>query len=271
MKFFKEHLILNSIIIVLLLLFLSGCTENQKDISSIVSGENAIDTSGIISCCAKEESEEKLVYFNFPQLKETTYKANEINKLITEFVLSTLYFDDFNITIEDFSETWNWDNDDYKTMAMKIDYRIVRNDPIYFSVVFEGMTNYKVAAHPNHNFYSLTIDIEKNRIVKLSDLYNINMNFVQLIRKEFKEQSRLRFAEKTGTLSEEVAEYVEDLLSDYADMDLLNWLCLADTIDSGFYSFLTDMELGISIPLSFAMGNHIEIMISYDKLKEYIK
>jgi hypothetical protein len=146
---------------------------------------------------------------------------------------------------------------------MDINYSVTRNDSDYFSVTFEGEFNHKYATHPMNYFDSLIIDVKKCEMITLSALYSINADFVILVRNTFKEQIRSVIAEKIGGTPEEVPEYVEEQLSSYDDTSLQEALH-----QSTFRNFLTEKGLGISVPFSHAMGDHFEILISYDDLQQ---
>lgn len=253
----------------LVLVLFAGCAEKQKDGSTEIT-----DNINYISYCAKEETLENRIYFNYPQLKETESNANRINELIIGFVESVLYEvcnGDFKGNLKDFSENWEWNNNDYTIQAMDIDYRVVRNDADYFSITFEGLYNYRTSAHPINFFRSLIIDVKKCELITLSDLYHINSDFVNLFQEKLKEQFQIGLAEKAGVLPEEVFSFVDEALLEFDDNFLLEGLHQADkNSDYGFHSFLTDGALGISVPLNHAIGDHFEIMINYEELKEYL-
>jgi len=156
---------------------------------------------------------------------------------------------------------------------MKIDYKIMRNDSDYFSVTFEGLFNVKTAAHPLNEFYSLTIDKKTLRQVTLSDFYRIDIDFAELVRKEFQEQVRAGLAERAGTTIDKVDERVEKELSSLSDESLVKALRQANTVDSsgyGFYFYMTDTALGISVSVSHALGDHFEILIPFEELESFI-
>ena len=265
MKVFKKQLFVSILSALLVLTLFSGCAEYQGQTND--STERTDDNIDIVSYCAKDKSEENRIFFNYPKFKETVPNAEILNQLIVEFVENALQISDgeFKGNLKDAVENWEWDENEYTLIAMDISYNITRNDLSYFSVTFEGEFNHKYAAHPMNYFDSLIIDVKKCEMITLSDLYSINAEFVALVRNTFKEQIGSVIAEKIGGLPEELPEYVEEQLSSYDDTSLQEAL-----YQSIFRSFLTDTDLGISVPFSHAMGDHFEILISYGELTEYL-
>ena len=279
----KKYLLYTSMLI--LMLFSScnqGTSENDKSISSneiiedtASKAENGsvsevsakfekFDNLEFISYCAKENTEENQIYFLYPQLNTQADNSEKINEIIVRFVeseLQELLDGDFKGNLIDYPESLEWDYNNYTLWSINIDYNIKRNNDC-LSVVFEGMANFKTAAHPIHYFSSLNIDTNDGRLIFLSDVYILNEYFAAVVRKNFIEQGLDRFGSEMISGVEELA------LSD--NIILAESLYQADKPNgSGIYSFMTDTALGISIPLSFALGNHFEVMICYDDLKPF--
>lgn len=233
-----------------------GCNKISNETSSSTSENN-----NTISYCAKEESAENRIYFHYPQLEETTENAEKVNVQITSFVQDEFqnWFDgSFSGEMKASPEEWVWDNDVYTDCAMKVEYTIVRNDADYFSVTFDGLYNHKRTPHPTNYFQALTIDKHTGEFISMSDLYTVNSDLVQLIQAKIPEQ----FAEKYGETSEEItqaAEYVQNALNE------------DDMRDDEYPIFMTGKELGISISLIYALGDHFEVMIPYEELEAFKK
>jgi len=264
LKSSKKQLLFSILNILLVIALLSGCAEDQSKTN--YSNES---TNDFVSFCAKEKSEENRIFFNYPQFKETVPNADILNQLIVEFVENALQRNDeaaFKGNLKDYPETWEWNENEYTLLAMDINYNITRNDSNYFSVTFEGDFHHKFAAHPLNYFDSLIVDVKKCKRITLSSIYHINASFVTLVRDTFKDQIRSVIAEKIEGLPEEIPEWVEEHLDLHDDAFLLEVLQ-----QSKYRSFLTDKGLGISVPFGRAMGDHFEILISYDVLQQYEK
>lgn len=255
--------------IILSTFLLSSCTENRTENSD----GSILKKSHFISYCAKEENEENRIYFNYPQFQETVANADDFNILILGFVESALqdmYRGEFKGNLKDSPETWTWDNNSYTLQAMNINYEIKRNDFDYLSVTFEGVYNDKLAAHPINYFNSFTIALNEKKLVSLSDLYRVDIEFAELVQMKFKEEVRMGLAEKMGISINEIPESVEESLPFQNGKSFLEYLQHTDkNKDYGFHSFLTDTALGISVPLGYALGDHFEMIIPYDILKAF--
>jgi len=275
MKLIKKRLSLKAFTTILLALaFLFSCTE--KPLQNGNSNGSATDNTDFVSYCAKEKTSKNQIYFNYPQFKETVVNAEELNDIIEASVVSFLQGllrEDFMGSLKQMPEDWIWDNNNYTLWAMRVDYRIVRYDNDYVSVVFEGLCNNREDMRPIHFFSSITINLEKCELVVLSDLYRIDMDFAEMVQKEFKEQIRAGLAEKTGASIDDIDERVEEAFPWVDSESLLKILQQTKTSGSehGFYFFLTDTSLGISIPLNYVLGSHYEILIPYDELVLFMK
>ncbi|SEW32739.1 hypothetical protein [[Clostridium] fimetarium] len=288
MNCFKKHPYRRTLTIILLaVLLLSGCKENQpnnlsesipntsnsESIPNTSNSESIPNTSNFFSYSAKEKSAENHIFFNYPQFKETIANTDEVNELIMEFVelsVQNSCAGEFKGSLKDSTEEWN--NKQNSVRTMNISYKITRSDFDYLSVTFDGGFNHIKAAHPLNYFNSLIIDLKKCEVVSLSDLYYINTDFVELVQKKIKEQIRAGLANKLGVLIDEIPKKVEEYLLDLGNEALLEILQQANKeINSGYFCFMTDDALGISVPIAHAYGDHFEIMIAYDELKSFVK
>lgn len=255
----------------LILMLFTGCEIKWNE-----NFDARIDSNySFITYWSEENTDENKIYFSYPQFEEDTRRSVKINELISDFVESSLQdlcFGGFNGSLNNLNKSWKWDNDDYTTQAAYIEFEVLRNDPQYLSIKFEGLYNYKMAAHPINYFNSLIINIGDLKLISLSDLYTIDASFVELVKKKFKEQIRIGLAQKSNVLPNEILEVVEYELSSMDDEFILKALQQADRNNGyGFHSFMTEEGVGISIPLSHALGDHFEIMFNYAELDSFLK
>ena len=261
----KPSILFIVLILVSTLLLMPSCDNIQ-----IYNNTSGFDDCNFVSYYAKEKTEENHIIFSYPQFMNTFTNAAEINELIMGFVKSALQKvcnGEFRGNLRDSSELPERNNYEYTILAMDINYTIKRNDADYFSVIFEGLYNNKTAAHPVNYFNSFTIDVRNSVFVTLSDLYDIDADFMDIVKNEFKEQIRTGLAKKTGVSVDEIPESIKEFYPLLSDSELLQATRQADiNSDFGFHSFMTDTALGISFPLEHAMGDHYEILIAYDML-----
>lgn len=69
-----------------------------------------------------------------------------------------------------------------------IQYSVVYDRSELFSIKFEGIYNNKSSINPMNYFNTLNIDMTNGKPIVISDLYNINSDFIDLIQKNFNEQ-----------------------------------------------------------------------------------
>lgn len=273
MRLFYKRSICIAFVILSQIFLLSGCTEKPVENAD----KSIPEKSDFVSYCAKEETEENRIFYKFPQFNKTIDRAEKFNEIIVMFVKTALQEMcvgdikvNFEANIEDSPENYKWDTSSYTIQAMHIDYRIERSDSDFFSVTFEGLYNNKAAAHPINYFNSLTIDLKKGEVVTLSELYRIDSDFVELIQEKFNEQIPAWLVEEKGYLPNEISGLYEEIVSSYGGTILLESLQQTDkNSDCIFHSYLSNTALGISVPLIYALGDHIEIMIAYEELEQF--
>ncbi len=242
--------------VILILVFSVSCnskTNNEKS-----------ENLDFISCCATEDNEDYQVYFNFPKFEEDAANAEKNNKIITDFISSDLnrYTEDnFNGNIKDHSIIWEWDDNAYNVMAMKIDYTVTRNTDQNFSVKFYGLINFKGAAHPIHYINALTIDTKKSEIISLSDLYKIDEDFLDLIRNEYNNQFYDKMQKKAKEFFPQSAEKIMKDLEEAKKAGKSN--------DLIYKYYLTDKEFVFIVPTIYAAGSYFETVIDFGKISSW--
>lgn len=222
------------------------------------------DTLDYISYCAVEKNDDYQLYFNFPQFDEDSVNAEKNNKIISGFIsndLNRYIRDNFKGEIKDHAVTWEWDNDKYDVMAMEINYTVTRNTPQSFCIKFEGLINFKGAAHPIHYINALTIDAEKSEIIYLSDLYKIEDDLLDLIRNEYNEQFYNKMNHELKECFPESKEKITENLEEVKKSGKSNELI--------YKYYLTDKEFVFIVPTIYAVGSYFETVIDYDKISSW--
>lgn len=187
----------------------------------------------------------KIIYPQIADLSDTE-KQKELNEIIkNEALKGNNYYKDVdgNVTID-------------------INYKIVCQEPELLSIIYSGVGNVSGAAHPSNLFYTTNLDIANRKNLRLSDIVNINDDFVKmLINGEFKAVN---------------SEYESEYKSDINMLTLDDWkkaLLAADPLDKmgSEFSYMTKDSLGISIGVIHALGDHAEFEIKYKDIWKYIK
>ncbi|WP_349944244.1 DUF4163 domain-containing protein [Lacrimispora sp. BS-2] len=157
----------------------------------------------------------------------------------------------------------NYYTDSFGFTELAIGYQITFSNKSILSIQFSGTGNVDNAAHPNNLFYTVNIDIQEGTKLRLSDIVEINSDFVdKLYNGDFE------------ALWHGQGEYI----SNYSKNDMLRYLKDADSLDnigsgnqSDVFSYFTPDGLGISIPVSHSIGDHAEFEIKYSDLKKHMK
>ena len=160
----------------------------------------------------------------------------------------------FNLTDIEFqiSET---NNDLFKVLDenvaqydyyIDINYRIAMESKDCISIIFEGMLNNRMAAHPIHLFFTYNVNPKTCERIVFSDMYHVDENLYNIVLLDVKE--------KIGD------ERLENLLD---EKSFLNGL----SNEKDVFSYYTKDFVGISVPVPFSLGNHIEAEIPYNALR----
>ncbi|MHB8131277.1 MAG: hypothetical protein ACYDEX_20035 [Mobilitalea sp.] len=150
---------------------------------------------------------------------------------------------------------------------LQIIYDIKSNDNHVISIFYTAAFNSPYSAHPTDLVYTTNIDKEKNKRLRLSDVVNINLDFV----KDFRKWDYIPYEAGNEALDRAIRDY----MSSMTDQDLLLGLQTADQIGFdnlwGIFSYLTPNRLGISVSVPNYLGDHIEFEREYSDIKQYLK
>lgn len=129
------------------------------------------------------------------------------------------------------------------------------------SIVFDGLYNYKTAAHPIHWLFTLNFNPQTLETITLSEkyiideaLYNI---FAEVAETNITNECDGVWPENWGTFSETICSknhFIEGMIKE---------------VD--FYYYYAETGIVISYPVVHAMGDQKEGEISYDSLKKLVK
>jgi hypothetical protein len=150
---------------------------------------------------------------------------------------------------------------------LQIKHDIKSNDNHLISIFYTAAFNSPYSAHPTDLVYTTNIDKEKNKKLKLSDVVNINLDFV----KDFRNWDYIAYETGNETLDRAIKDY----MSSMTDQDLIQGFKAADQMGSenlwGIFSYLTPNRLGISVSVPNYLGDHLEFEREYSDLKQYLK
>lgn len=132
-----------------------------------------------------------------------------------------------------------------------IDYRISIQNEDCISIIFEGMLNKSTAAHPMHLFFTYNINPETGERILFSDKYCVDSKLYNIVSLYVKDNM-------AGDSNNNIA--VETLLDE-------KWFYNELSSEKSVFCYYTEDCVGISFPVVFAMGSHLEVEIPYDSLK----
>lgn len=150
---------------------------------------------------------------------------------------------------------------------LEISYDIKNNDKKLLSLFYSAYYNSAYSAHPSDLIYTTNIDKLKHKKLHLSDMVNLNPDFVR----DFRSWDLVL----SKGVSAEQQQAIRDYIKDMTDEDLLKGFQSADNISSenpwGVFSYVTPDSLGISISVPHYAGDHAEFERPFSKLGGFLK
>lgn len=147
----------------------------------------------------------------------------------------------------------------------RVDYEIKWQSENVLSVLYHGSKHFPRRPHPNHYLEGVNIDINKASVIELPDLVDFNTGFS--FAEKFKE-GKINFVRPW--LAEKV------IISNNAEPDRKGpvfddvYLLERFSAPAGHF-YLTKDSLGLSVPVSFALGDEVEFEIKYEDIAKHIK
>lgn len=198
-----------------------------------------------------EASENNLINIEIPVFEGENEK--EINALVSRFVsdkVNAMCDGACNILPSDRAITADFEGN-YNAYCIDLDYQIAYNTPQQISIVFEGTSNCKTAAHPLHIMFTLNIDPVHGERCLFSDSYPIDSTtygvFAQYAEEEIREQADPEWLQTW----EGFAETICDQEAFFAGM----------TTETDFCHYRTDDYVVIVYPVSHALGDYMTVYI----------
>ncbi|AET69284.1 hypothetical protein Desor_3825 [Desulfosporosinus orientis DSM 765] len=179
-----------------------------------------------------------------PSLEE---KADQANDLIMN-------------DMENLIETIQSNVDD-ETLTIDGIYEYSQISPIVLSIRYEIDYYAESLAHPVSLYHTLTISLDKDSVIPLSDLFVIDKTFVE----DYK--SNWMYAPSRDLDLEAAGVNIkEEIANQYSNEDLIRLFSQADA-----QYYLTDQGLILSIEVPHALGDHLEKAMKYEFLEENMK
>ncbi|MBQ9106375.1 MAG: hypothetical protein IJY56_00630 [Clostridia bacterium] len=184
--------------------------------------------------------------------KSLTYQDGNVEIEYPEIVCETEDCSLINSMIRNFADerVKQTLGEEASDVEAKIRYSITYDDNMLISVLFEGDVISKSAAHPSHLDFSALISVKDQKLVPLSEWFEITDEFLTGFRGEV-ERTDAQDEIDSGRLKE-IVSYIEEL----SDPELREEI-LQGTISPAENSVV------VVFPLPYALGNHIKIVVPY--------
>ncbi|WP_315066718.1 hypothetical protein [uncultured Clostridium sp.] len=248
-----------------------SCNGKTVDSSKEAMGNNSVSAEN--SRTESNKSNENIVQDNVKPLSQSSYKiiseTYDNNKGTKINYPQIINFNDAEkqkelneIIKNEALKGNNYYKDVDGDITIDIDYKIVCQESELLSIIYSGVGNVLEAAHPSNLFYTTNLDIKNKRKLRLSDIVDINDDFVNM----------LVIGKFKAVNSEYESEYKSEINMVTPD-DWKKRLLAADPSDNmgSEFSYMTKDSLGISIGVMHALGDHAEFEIKYKDILKDIK
>ena len=234
---------LSLIFLILICMIFIGCTKTTNSVTTSTAAEKSKSMDYDIN---KTTYTNKQITINYPQITNLSdsSKQKKINELIKTQGLSIL---------NDYSESIN-------NLNLKINYEIKWKSSNILSIEYSGTAYVKGTAHPSNGVFNTTnININTESVIKLQDIVTINKDFAEKYKNaKYKSPIDELNSESNGEIKKYLANFaINDLLQQFKDKK------------SRFY--FTKDSLGINIDVPHAIGDTLELEVTYKNLSSFIK
>lgn len=196
---------------------------------------------------------------NVISVKVPVFDDSALNTLVYDYIREHLT----HITSKEFELTRTDDNittasPNYSEYFIETEYKITYYSNDLISITFEGLLNHKTAAHPTHLFFTLNIDRHTKERIFFKDRFTVNEDLY----KTFCDSAEIDITDKAEDLTEPFENFFDSICSFEKFRDGM-------TVENEFFAYYTEYGIGISYPVPFALGNHIEVGIPYSIIKDF--
>lgn len=237
-----------------MLLLLCACTATDRNTAQ----DTELQTTGYEAetVYLVENSEQNAICFAYPKLQYS--ESNAANDAILDFaqekIAEICLLTDYDL--RETSEKPSNVSANYQNTYLQIDYRITYCTEDTISVVFEGLYNYKKAAHPMHLLFTLNIIPQSGDRLAFADRYIIDDalydTFAARAEKSIMENADETWLDGWGKFAAEICDKTAFLKGVGSEHN--------------FHVFYTTEGIGISYPVPYSMGDHLEVIIPYSEL-----
>ena len=250
-----------SAVFLIIALLLSGCSHSadSKDNSATPATTQAATAASAMNYLI-EDSQENLISVQIPHPENMTEKEADFLQAFVSGRIKETTGTEFNLIPSETSV--ESENREYSQYCILLSSDITQTAKDHMSVVFEGYYYKMGSAHPVHWLFSVNYNRETLQPICFAEKYSVNeelyITFADLAEKALMEETG-------GTWPEEWGTFEEQFCSREKFLSALNQEEEGSNTEFNYY--LTEDGVVISYPVPFAMGNHKEVLIPYDKLR----
>lgn len=183
------------------------------------------------------------ISISYPQIANFTDEKSmrRVNELIKENALSVM-------------EYYHTHDD----LTIDVEYSILWKSDRLLSVKYEGYGYLSGGPYPNNLFYTSNIDLHLLKVLKFSELIQVDSSFIEQVQKN------------SSSTNPEHAPFMDIIFTE----DLLQRVMLIDRAIDGFpndFSYITENVIGLSFSVPHVMGDHMELEIKYSDILDNIR
>lgn len=238
------------ILLFILSMQLVGCANQTTPLS-----DNKIQADERKYLYLTEEAAENLISVQIPVV--TTANAQAVNACVKEQVYKELQHwllpQECNLKesatpIANIQE--RIEPSEYSAQYLYISGSLCFESEEIVSLVFTGTHNAKSAAHPNAVFFSVNVDVQSAEQIGIADVCTVDDSVYAAFLLHVNSE-RMSRDELISLNVFERSVFLEGL---------------AQEPEKGFYSYFTPTHIGISYPVTYALGDHIEAEIPRESI-----
>lgn len=215
---------------------------NENQVTTIENTASTIESDNSYQIVTKEYNKDN-IHIKYPQLSGLSdeKKQTALNEFIENDILDSQVNRIYESNIA--NET--------TPLSLDLDYQVKLSTPDVLSFAFEGSSYIEGGAHPNSFLYGLTLDLQNQKKLYLSNFTDINMELIEKIK-----NAKTVSNQSLGDINDEMAESIKTYLNNNLETlgtGFMIW-SLEHGSESNFY--VTDESLFVSLDVGHVLGDY---------------
>lgn len=155
---------------------------------------------------------------------------------------------------------------DYINLKLNASYKISYNENNLLSIIFYVNGNVSTAAYPNNFLLAINIDLKTESVIKFSDIYTVEDDIIEVIKRNFKDQFIPKKLNEWGIKSNN--ESYENYISKLSSIRPYN---VKNALSDEKKFYFSDDEVIICLEMPHAIGDYFEVEVKYKELRKFVK